>query len=72
MSSAEVSKLPNMLDVLTYKARVMKPPHMSQCKCCGQLGQWLNDLSCPTRTVDGVVETVETFHGGKCQLSNLH
>ncbi len=71
-SSAKVSKLPIMLDVLTYKARVMKPPHMSQCKCCGQLGHHLSDLSCPARTVDGVFEMVETFCGGKCQLSNLH
>ncbi len=72
VSSTEVSKLPNLLDVLTYKARVIKPPHMSQCKCCGQLGHCLSDLSCPAQAVEGVVETVETFCGGKCQLSNLH
>ncbi len=66
VSSAEVSKLPNLLDMLTYKARVIKPSHMSQYKCYGQLGHHLSDLSCPAKAVDGVVETVETFQGGKC------
>ncbi len=53
-------------------ARIFKPAALTVCKRCGNEGHRPNDDHCPAKATDIMAETVETFHGGKSQLSNLH
>lgn len=45
---------------------------MSRCKHCGNEGHRPSDPNCPARSTKEVQDTIETFRGGKCELSNLH
>ncbi len=68
----EVGKLPSELDIAGCKSRVFKPPTMTVCKQCGDLGHCPSDKKCLVKSIKVIAETLETFRGGKCQLSNLH
>ncbi len=48
------------------------PLALSTCKRCDQVGHRPTDLKCPAKAMDLMMDMVETFCGGKCQLSNLH
>ncbi len=62
----EVGKLPSELDIASCKSRVFKPPTMTVCKQCGDLGHCPSDKKCPVKSTEGIMETLETFRGGKC------
>ncbi len=67
----DVSKLPGTLEIGGFRAWVFKPVSMSVCKRCGNEGHHPSDPNCPARATEEVQDTVETFHGSKCELSNL-
>ncbi len=45
---------------------------MSTCKQCGNVGHRPSDKSCPTMATDEIQQSIETFQGSRCKLSNLH
>ncbi len=42
------------------------------CKCCGKDGHHVSDPECLMKSPPEVSESIDTFRGGKYQLSNLH
>lgn len=69
----DVPKLPSTLQVGTSKqARVFKPVGMLTCKHCGNVGHRLVDDACPAKAMEDIQQSIETFQGGRCKLSNLH
>ena len=57
----DLVKLPDLLDVLTYRARVFKHLAMTKCKRCGGDGHHSSNSKCPVRMTDEMADTVETF-----------
>ena len=55
-----------------YTAQVFKLVAMMKCHRCGNTGHKSADLQCPAVAPKEVMDTVETFRGGRNQLSNLH
>ncbi len=45
---------------------------MSTCKRCQGKGHCASDPNCPARAPEHMQDMVEAFHGGHCELSNLH
>ena len=72
VANSDLSKLPEVLQVGDHQARVFKPVALSMCKCCNQVGHHSSDPKCPAHAPEIMMDTVEPFRGGKCELSNLH
>ncbi len=68
---SDAQKLPQTIDVLTYKARVFKPLSVTKCKRCGVEGHCPSDDKCPAKAPVELQDTVEPFCGGKCVLSKI-
>ncbi len=68
----EVSKLVEAIEVSGSRSRVFRPPNLTVCNRCGNQGHHPTDQKCPAQTTKVIMGTLETFHGGQCQLSNLH
>ena len=67
-----MSKLPTTIQVGAHQARVFKLVSISTCKQCGNEGHRPSDPACPARSTEDIQQSVETFCGGRCELSNLH
>ena len=72
ISQSDLAKLPKLLDVSTYKARVFKHLVLTKCKRCGTEGHRPSDPKCPARMTEEMADMIETFKGEKLPLSNLH
>ena len=72
MDAQDVCKVPQQIEICGAVARIFKPAMLILCKRCGQEGHHPSDTCCPARATEIMAETVETFRGGKSQLSNLH
>ena len=72
VDAATANRIPDQLDVGKHVSRVVKPATLSPRKRCGNVGHRQSDPNCLVRSTEEVRETIETFCGGKCELSNLH
>ncbi len=72
MAQADLDKVPSIMQVGEYQACIFHLLALSTCKRCDQVGHRPSDPKCPVKAIDLMMDMVETFHGGKCQLSNLH
>ena len=72
MAQADLDKVPSIMQVGEYQACIFHLLALSTCKRCDQVGHRPSDPKCPAKAMDLMMDTVETFRGGKCQLSNLH
>ncbi len=72
MDAQDVCKVPQQIEICGVMARIFKPAALTLCKRYRKEGHHLSDTHCPVRATEIMAETVETFRGGKSQLSNLH
>lgn len=71
IEEADLDKVPDAFQVAEH-TRIFKPKAKTRCKHCNQVGHHHLDQACATRPPDDLRGSVETFHGGKFPLSNLH
>ncbi len=61
ISQSDLTKVPELLEVLSYKARVLKPMALTKCKRCGSKGHRPSDPKCPAQMTDEMVDMIKMF-----------
>ncbi len=56
--------LPAEMTIVGFDAQIFKPPTMTKCKRCGEVGHRANDMRCPGRAPEAIAATVEPIRGG--------
>ncbi len=58
ISQSDLTKVPELLEVSTYKARVFKPMALTKCKRCGSEGHRASDPKCLAQMTDKMADTI--------------